>query len=181
MKTLILITGDLATGKTTLAKELSNYLSYPYIYKDKIKELLCDRIGFKNRCENKTISFATFDVINFIAEQLLSSSTNLIIESNFRQNELDELFKLTTKYNYRLLTIVLSADIDTLYKRYENRLLNENRHIAHQNFNSYPEFKEYVISARERTYYGKVIKIDANDFSLFSPDFYQNIKELLTK
>ena len=51
MKKLILITGDLATGKSTLAKKLSQNLKILSFTKDVLKEVLSDVIGFSNRQE----------------------------------------------------------------------------------------------------------------------------------
>ena len=53
MKKLLLITGDLATGKSTYAKILSKRYDTNVFFKDSIKEVLGDTIGFSNREENK--------------------------------------------------------------------------------------------------------------------------------
>ena len=46
MKKLLLITGDLATGKSTFADILSKRYDTNVFYKDTIKEVLGDTIGF---------------------------------------------------------------------------------------------------------------------------------------
>lgn len=43
--TLIIVTGFPATGKTTLAKKLSEHFSLPLVYVDELKEMMFDRIG----------------------------------------------------------------------------------------------------------------------------------------
>ena len=56
MKKLLLITGDLATGKSTFANILSKRYDTNVFFKDSIKEVLGDTIGFANREENKKLS-----------------------------------------------------------------------------------------------------------------------------
>ena len=46
MKKLLLITGDIAAGKTTFSKILSKRYSAAVFQKDSIKEVLGDTIGF---------------------------------------------------------------------------------------------------------------------------------------
>ena len=46
MQRLIIITGDLATGKSTLASALSDELRIPFITKDRLKEIACDILVF---------------------------------------------------------------------------------------------------------------------------------------
>lgn len=55
MGKLLLLTGDLATGKSTFAGILSRRYDANLFFKDSIKEVLGDTIGFSNRAENKKI------------------------------------------------------------------------------------------------------------------------------
>ena len=52
MRRLILIFGDLASGKSTFADILSKRTGIPAIKKDRIKEILADTVGFETREEN---------------------------------------------------------------------------------------------------------------------------------
>ena len=64
MQRLIIITGDLAAGKSTLASSLSQVLSMPFLTKDALKEIACDIIGYQTRQENRLLSVtATQDKI----------------------------------------------------------------------------------------------------------------------
>ena len=47
----ILVTGIPATGKSTMAKAMSERMKLPVISKDTIKELLFDNVGFQSRAE----------------------------------------------------------------------------------------------------------------------------------
>lgn len=63
MKKLLLITGDIAAGKTTFSKILSERYCTAAFQKDTIKEILGDYIGFHNREENKVLSNATIGIM----------------------------------------------------------------------------------------------------------------------
>ena len=49
MKRLLLITGDIAAGKTTFSNQLAQRYSVAVFQKDTIKEILGDNIGFRDR------------------------------------------------------------------------------------------------------------------------------------
>ena len=88
MQKLILITGDLATGKSTLAKKLSQNLKILSFTKDVLKEVLSDVIGFTNRQENKKLSIASVDIMKHIFTQYAFLEQDLILEANFHKVEI---------------------------------------------------------------------------------------------
>jgi tRNA A37 threonylcarbamoyladenosine biosynthesis protein TsaE len=51
VKKIIIITGDLAAMKSTLAKKIGRDLNIVCLIKDHIKEILGDTIGYQNREE----------------------------------------------------------------------------------------------------------------------------------
>lgn len=181
MNYAVLITGDLAAGKTSLARALGTEMKIPFFYKDRIKELLADRIGYKNREENKKLSVAAFDVLSFIAGQMAQSRESFILESNFRQNELELLYELFEWENTCVVTVVLSAKLHTLYQRYCNRITNENRHPAHLVFASEEEFNDYMEKLRQCDYRGEVLKIDAESFDFLKEDAVRKLGETIRK
>ena len=63
MRKLLLITGDLACGKSTFAKALSKRYDTNLYFKDALKELLGDVIGFTNREENLKLSRGAVEVM----------------------------------------------------------------------------------------------------------------------
>ncbi len=69
---LLLITGDIATGKSTFANILSQRYNTNVFFKDSIKEVLGDTIGFSNREENKKLSNASMELMFFIFRNLRS-------------------------------------------------------------------------------------------------------------
>lgn len=149
MNKLIVITGDLAAGKSTLAASLSEELKIPYIIKDALKEIVCDEIGFANREENRRLSkVATSDMIYFFKQSALAGA-DLILEANFRHQELVDIEFIAEQSSYQVLLIVLTGDIELLYQRFLDRL--PTRHIAHRSMNldlSLDKFAAYIEELR---------------------------------
>ena len=175
MGKLLLIMGDLAMGKSTFANILSKRYDTNVFFKDSIKEVLGDTIGFSNREENKKLSNATMELMFFIFSEFGKLNKNLILESNFHTIELERLHKLAFENNYEVLTLVLRGDVEILYKRYLNRMHNENRHPVHLSttLDVFDDFKGYTEYLRTEEILGNAMYINADDFS------YQTDKEIL--
>ncbi len=167
MKKLLLITGDLATGKSTFAHLLSTRYGIPMFFKDSIKEVLGDVIGFSNREENKKLSNASMKLMLHIFTEFVRLEKALILESNFHTEELEVLHNIAHEHDYEVLTLVLRGNVDTLHQRYLNRIHNENRHPVHLSttLDVYEDFKRYTEKSRKEEIPGECLLIDANDFS----------------
>ena len=177
MKKLLLIMGDLATGKSTFANILSKRYDINVFLKDSIKEVLGDTIGFSNREENKKLSNATIELMWFIFSEFGKLNKNLILEANFHTEELERLHKKAIENNYEVLTIILRGDVEILHKRYLNRMQNEARHFVHLSttLDIFEDFEAYTKSLATEKIPGNTMFINANDFS------YQTDKETLAK
>ena len=167
--------GDLATGKSTFAGILSQRYQINVFYKDSFKETLGDTIGFTNREENLKLSVASAALMRMIFREFCVLGKDLILESNFRQAELELLHEIANEEGYQVLTLKLHADLPLLHERFLYRLHNENRHPVHAcgGFESYPVFEEYILNQRRLTIPGIYLDIDANTFD------YQNNDLLL--
>lgn len=161
MKKVILMTGDLASGKSTYSEILKEKLHITVLNKDRFKEILGDRIPVSNREENKNLSVVCFNLFKYILEQ---SEYPILIESNFKPYEFDELRELLK--DTKVMTIILTGDEKVLHKRFNDRLL-ENRHFIHksQDFTNIEPFIETLKELRSITPIGEVLSIDATDFS----------------
>lgn len=181
MNKVILLLGDLATGKSTYSEKLGARYNCLVISKDKIKEALADAIGFKNRQENKKLSNGTFKVMNYVFKKTSLTHQDIILESNFHEDELKVLYQDIKDSNYDCLTMVLEADIDILYKRFMNRAINENRHPVHvtKDLIDYDSFKNYILESRKVTLQGKIMHIDANDFDYQNEENFQALDAFL--
>ena len=167
MKKLLLVTGDLATGKSTFADILSNRYNTGVFHKDSIKEVLGDTIGFANREENLKLSKATAELMVFLFQEFARRNQNLILESNFHTEELEKLNRTASENGYEVLTLVLRGNIEILHKRYVNRMLHENRHPVHLSttLDIFDDFKEYIERARKEGIPGMTILVNADEFS----------------
>lgn len=177
MNKLILIMGDLATGKSTFASILSKRYETNMFFKDSIKEVLGDTIGFSNREENKKLSNATMELMFFILSEFGKINKNLILESNFHTVELAKIHEIANEYNYEVLTLVLRGETELLHKRFLNRIENENRHSVHlstslDNFDAFKWCTDYLRTAQIP---GNAMYINADDFS------YQTNLDLLSR
>ena len=81
MRKLLLIMGDLAAGKSTFANILSKRYDTNIFFKDSIKEVLGDTIGFVNREENKRLSNASMEMMFFIFSEFVKLNKNLILST----------------------------------------------------------------------------------------------------
>ena len=177
MKKLLLIMGDLATGKSTFANILAKRYDTSVFCKDTIKEVLGDTIGFTNREENRKLSNATMELMLFMFSEFAKLEKGLILESNFHTTELERFHKLASENGYEVLTLVLRGDVEILHKRYLHRMNNENRHPVHLSttMDVFEHFSGYTERSRTEEIPGNIIEISADDFS------YQTDTELLKK
>lgn len=166
MKKLLLMTGDLACGKTTFAKLLSKRYDTNLYFKDSLKELLGDAIGFTNREENLKLSKAAVQVMIHIFSEFAPLGKNLILEANFRTHELKQLHVLAEQYGYDVLTLVFDGEPEILYERFLHRISYENRHPVHiiGDILEYENFEPYIQKARQEFVPGAILKICADDF-----------------
>lgn len=176
MKKLLIVTGDLATGKSTFSNILSERYECCSLCKDRIKELLADSVGFSSREENLHLSIAAVEMMIHSFSQMARCGHNLILEANFKENELKKIREIADDFGYSTLTLVFRANIDIIYRRFVNRIDNENRHPAHlSGFDGYDTFKYYIDNGRQQATFGEVIHINADDFS------YQSDERILSK
>lgn len=167
MKKLLLITGDIAAGKSIFSKKLSERYHAAVFQKDSIKEVLGDIIGFQNREENKKLSNAALRIMFHIFSQISAADSDLILEANFHEHELKELRSIADKNQYEVLTLVLRGDPEILYQRYLHRMNEENRHPVH--LSTALDIKEIFFKTaewiRNEKVIGKTLVIEASDFS----------------
>ena len=176
MKKLIIITGDLATGKSHMARLLSERYSVKMYCKDTVKERLCEKYDYTEREQNRKLSKLAVSLMTYGFFHSRKSGEDLIMEANFRTEELLKIDRIASSAGYDVLNLVLRADVDIIYERFLNRIENENRHPAHTvGFDGYESFKEYIGVGREQKTFGRTIEIWADDFSYTTDD------ELLAK
>lgn len=167
MKKLILLTGDLACGKTTFARILSRRCNIEAYSKDSVKEILGDTVGFADREQNLKLSRAAVAVMMHIFRTAAPYGHDLILEANFRRHELETLSAAADEYGYRMLVLRFTADERVLYERFRHRVLFEHRHPVHQSagLDTFEAFSAYIEKARGETADTDMLDIDATTFA----------------
>ncbi len=177
MKTLILFGGQLAALKTTVSKRISADLGVPVFNKDDIKEVLGDHIGFSNREENLKLSDATFSLMLYMAKSTLNTQPSVMLESNFKKHEFQQVETLSKKNGWQMLFIFMTADLKTLYQRYKDR--NPNRHNVHKSTGDIPEdvFGRVVENYNHEV---KPLSDFVFDTTTFNDELYHGLKDKIS-
>jgi predicted kinase len=129
---LIVINGRPASGKSTLGKRLSEDLSVPHLYKDEIKELLFDSLGYGDRDWSTKYNAPSYALINLMAKKILKSGNSVIIESNFSPKfDNENIETIAKETGVRIIQILCTADKEILFERFKERAHLGARHPGH--------------------------------------------------
>lgn len=127
---LILIGGESATGKTTLARRLATEYSLPLLVRDDIKEALFDTLGVRDRDWSQKMGVVSYAVLYRLSERFLDLNISHILESNFHSEaSAPHVQKLITEHACRVLYVHLTAKSAVLARRAVKRL--DRRHPGH--------------------------------------------------
>lgn len=135
----VLVTGMPASGKTRLSEYLSCRLSLPVLSKDRAKEILFDDVGFHSRKEKVALGIAAMDLCYYFAESLTKLEIPFLLENNFESASRPGLEALLRKYDCTPVTVFLTGDYETIYRRFLERDLSPDRHRGHVVNTCYPE------------------------------------------
>ena len=131
-KTMILLAGYPATGKTFLCNQiLKKYPDFVVISQDEIKENLWEQYGFNNLEEKIELEMQAWEMYYEIIEKNMKKSNSIISDYPFSQKQKGGLEKFSKTYEYQVITFRLIGDIDILYQRSLKRDLDQGRHLAH--------------------------------------------------
>jgi predicted kinase len=169
MKTplLLIITGPPCSGKTTLGMRLAHDLNLPYLYKDGIKELLFDTLGWKDRSWSKQLGHASSEILYYFTGALLAAGCSVTIESNFYPEfTTPKLLAIQADHPFTPFTVQCSASRDILFQRFKQRAESSQRHPGHLDHTLYLEFEETSFNDERYTLDigGTCLKIDTSDF-----------------
>jgi predicted kinase len=119
---LIIVAGRRASGKTTLANWLARELWIPVVSKDSIREVLFERLGWKDRPWAQLLGRASIDLMFYFAEVQLEARCSLILDNAFDPALSVPRFRdLTARYRAETIQIVCNADAEALFERFKAR------------------------------------------------------------
>lgn len=128
---LIILAGMPASGKSTLARRLSEAFHYPVLEKDELKEALFDTLGFENYAQKRALDTAANAVLMRALEAMLKAGTSVIAVNNFRTDMQEPLQELLDTYDCNVVTVFLGGDSDVFFARYNERDRLHLRHPGH--------------------------------------------------
>lgn len=170
-KSVVIIQGYLAAGKSTFAMELAKERGVPCFIKDTFKIALCQSVEIESREVSSRFSSVTFDGMMYTAERLMEAGFPFIIEGNFlpagikKTDEAGVIRELIERYDYRSLTFKFVGEIGELYERFIAREGTPERGIANMMF-TMPTIEEFEMFCRNMDGFdvgGDVIEVDTSD------------------
>lgn len=170
---LIVITGYLASGKSTFARTLSTRLRVPCFIKDTMKIALCESLGPISKTESSRFSAITFDGMLYAAERLLEVGQPAILEGNFvpaglkKTDESGEIRALAGQCGAETLTFFFRGDTRILHPRYLAREQTPERGEVNKMGREVPfeEFDRLCHNLDPFSIGGETVAVDTSDFS----------------
>lgn len=164
---LIVLTGHPGSGKTSIAKALSDRYSIPFISKDTLKECMFDTLGSSDKQWSLKVSAAAHRIMDKMIENHLDIDSSIIVESNFKPEIDSERFaEIVKRYNAECLQLLCIASPEVLYERWVRRIEAAKRHKGHVEAIDLDEirenFKEEFPSLQLP---GDLIELDTTDFT----------------
>lgn len=133
MVRLVIVQGDPATGKTTLARTLSTQLGIGVLAKDDMKELFFDRIGIPvDRDQSRVYGGAVMEAMFVASRKLLEGGVDHIIEGSFHSVLANDDFEtLIAGLDVKVVQVYCHASPELRHERYNQRVQDGTRHPGH--------------------------------------------------
>jgi len=180
---LVVVSGPSCSGKSTLAKKISEKFQLSLITKDSIKELIFDNLGWSDREWSKKVGGTSNKLLVYFLDSMLISKKSIIIESNFkREFDTRPILDKLSKFGYFPLQIMCQCDGQVLFDRFKKRSESTKRHPGHNDSKNYDEFKETLLKGKLEPLEigGEVITFDTTDFdNLDFNNIYSKIQQLI--
>lgn len=177
---VLLVTGAPASGKSTIARQLSRQLGIPLLSKDLFKETLFDELGWSDRQWSQRLGITSTALLFRSAAALLEVGQSLTIESNFYPEwDLPPLRQLADRFGCRFVQVVCTASTQTLLERYRRRIETGERHPGHTESEPLDEVLSRIANGRwdALDLDGLVITVDTDQSD--SPDIESLVATVL--
>jgi predicted kinase len=161
---VIIVSGPPCTGKTTLGQRIARELEFPFVNKDGIKELLFDRLGWKDDEWSKKLSLASHDVLCYLAAAQLATGGSLVVESTFKaEADTPRFLALQEQFDFYPLQIQCRTQGEVLLERFKARI--GQRHPGHVDHEIFERLKPVLLQGRYEPLGigGPVIEVDTTD------------------
>lgn len=164
---LIIICGLPCTGKTTLGKKLAQDLSLLFISRDSIKESLFDSLGWSDRNWSQKLGVASYNLLYYFIDSLVSKNISLIVESNFLATYDTQKYRnIQNRYNLKIAQIHCHTKGEVLVERFKQRSESGERHPGHVDHLNYEEFKNTLLKGEY-----KILDIESTNCEIDTTDF----------
>ena len=173
-KVQIIIAEMPGTGKTRFANYLSDKLQISLICKDKLKEIIWNKLQY-DASETRKYGGIAYDLSFHFCEMLMKSGQTIIFESNFSNTCPDILKEMVNKYEYKVVTILFDGNVEVIHKRFVERDTTEERHaglVSNGRFSNFEFFMKETQPCRDFDYGDLKLTVDTTDFSKV---FYDDI------
>jgi predicted kinase len=165
--TLVIISGHPGSGKTSIARQLSQQHHIAFISKDGLKERMFDALGSSDKQWSLKVSGASHRIMDDMVGQILQSGNSVIIESNFKPEIDSERFTtIAEKYHVKCVQILCYADGSILFDRWNKRIHSEERHEGHVEEIGLEQIRrDLAVPYSPLTLPGETIELNTSDFS----------------
>lgn len=138
MSRVIIFCGLPASGKTTLAKEISKRLNIFCLHKDALKERMYTLLDGKTLEDSRRYGKCVIEMILSLAEDSIKNDVDIIVESPFNHPDNPKRFQgWLEKYDIDFRIIICSIDEEERKRRHETRARHPGHHDQ-ERLNLYP-------------------------------------------
>ena len=167
----MVVTGPPASGKSTIARAVSEGLPAPLIAKDPVKEALFDGLGTGDAAWSKKLGIATYALLFLTLEEEVRAGRSCVLEANFDHNEASaQLAAIQLRQPFRALQIVCTASREALIERFVGR--SGSRHPGHIDDERLDDVVESIDAGRWQALEldGEAVEVDTTDWAAVDVD-----------
>ena len=158
MTTIITITGDLGSGKTTVSNLLTERLNYNYIATGKIQREIADKYNMSTLTLNKFAeTHPEIDIEIDSTFKSLNNSSNLIVDSRMAWFFIPKSFKVFLKSDLEVSIYRISCDGERLNENYTS-IEEATNHIIARKESENKRYQElYRVDCADLNHYDLII------------------------